>query len=246
MHLDVEDAVGRMRDHRMRRAEVADARRQRARVDAGERDDPAPLQPVLEALGGAVAGRRGHVGAEDRAHRAGARGRRQVLDVLAVRPDIADVREGEGDDLPGIGRIGQDLLVARERGVEAHFADGASGRPEAAPLDHRAVREHEQGRGFFRAPGRRRCVHQMSPSGRKAGGLESRGAKDHMPRLKTANGQQAGPFRALNICPCKGRTIGKTPGTVNRRQGGRTEKLSSTKTAACILKNRFASGIPRR
>jgi len=42
---------------------------------------------------------------------------------------IADMREGESDDLPGIGRVGEDLLVARHRGVEADLADGGAGGP---------------------------------------------------------------------------------------------------------------------
>ena len=36
----------------------------------------------------------------------------QRFDVLLIDPDVADMREREGDDLPAIGRIGQDLLVA--------------------------------------------------------------------------------------------------------------------------------------
>ena len=35
------------------------------------------------------------------------------LDVLVIGPDIADVGKGEGDDLAGIGGIGEDLLIGR-------------------------------------------------------------------------------------------------------------------------------------
>jgi hypothetical protein len=73
------------------------------------RDDAAPLQPLVEMFGRAIVRRVGDVGLEDRADRAGASRRRQVLDVFVVGADIADVREGEGDDLAGIGRVGQDL-----------------------------------------------------------------------------------------------------------------------------------------
>jgi hypothetical protein len=54
-----------------------------------------------------------------------ARGGVVALDVLVVGADIADMREGEGDDLPGIGRVGQDFLIAGHRGVEADLADSA-------------------------------------------------------------------------------------------------------------------------
>ena len=55
------------------------------------------------------------------------------LDVLVVDADIADMGKGEGDDLPGIGRIGEDFLIAGHRGIEADFAhrltDGAKAGP---------------------------------------------------------------------------------------------------------------------
>ena len=48
--LEIEFAVGRVRDHRVRHALLADQRGQRARVDAGDGDDAARLQPLVEAL----------------------------------------------------------------------------------------------------------------------------------------------------------------------------------------------------
>ena len=66
------------------------------------------------------------------------------LDVLVIGADIADMREGEGDDLPGIGRVGQDLLIAGHRGVEADFADRDAGSARALALDHGAVGENEK------------------------------------------------------------------------------------------------------
>ena len=55
------------------------------------------------------------------------------------------MRKGEGDDLPGIGGIGEDFLVAGHGGVEAHLADGVAGGAEADAFQHGAVGEHEQG-----------------------------------------------------------------------------------------------------
>ena len=38
-----------------------------------------------------------------------------------IGADIADVRVGQGDNLAGIGRVGQYLLVPRHGGIEHHF-----------------------------------------------------------------------------------------------------------------------------
>ena len=66
---------------------------QRAGVDAGEADDAARLQPLVEMARRAVVRGLGDVGAQD--HAARARRRRHVdgLDVFLVGADIADVRE---------------------------------------------------------------------------------------------------------------------------------------------------------
>src|SRR5258707_576114 len=66
------------------------------------------------------------------------------FDVVLVGADIADVRKSEGDDLPRIGRIGEDLLVAGHRRVEADLAHRMAGGTEAETFKHRAIREHEQ------------------------------------------------------------------------------------------------------
>src|SRR5689334_10056738 len=54
------------------------------------------------------------------------------------------MREGEGDDLPGIGRVGEDFLVARHRGVEADFADRVSGRAQPEAFQHGPVGQHQK------------------------------------------------------------------------------------------------------
>ena len=47
-----------------------------------------------------------------------ARRRLGGFQVFRVGPDIADMGEGEGDYLAGIGGIGEDFLIAGDRGVE--------------------------------------------------------------------------------------------------------------------------------
>ena len=121
--VEVELAAGVVRDHGVGHALLADERGERAGVEAGQPDDAARLQPLVEMAGGAEVRRLGDVGAHDDAARARRRRHVDGLDVFVVGADVADMREGEGDDLPGIGRIGEDFLIAGHRGVEADLAD---------------------------------------------------------------------------------------------------------------------------
>jgi hypothetical protein len=66
-----------------------------------------------------------------------------LLQVLGVGPDVANVGEGEGDDLRHVGGVGQDLLIAGHGGVEADLADRMAQRPVAIALQHRAVGERD-------------------------------------------------------------------------------------------------------
>ena len=68
------------------------------------------------------------------------------LDVLLIGADIADVREGERDDLPRVARVGHHFLVTGHRGVEAQFADRAALGPEAPAPDRRARRRTRHAR----------------------------------------------------------------------------------------------------
>ena len=139
-------------DHRVRHALLADERGERAGVDAGKSDDAAALEPRIEMPRGAVIRRRGDGGMQNDAARA--RRRREIdgLDVVLVGADIADMREREGDDLAGIGRIGEDFLVAGHRGVEADLADGVAGGAKAKAFEHGTVGQHEQRRRLGLVP----------------------------------------------------------------------------------------------
>ena len=142
--LDLEFAVWIVRDHRVRHAVLADERGQRARVDAGDGDDAVRLEPHVEVLAGAPVGRRCDRGAQHAAAHAACREARR-FHVLVVGADIADMREGEGDDLSGIRRIGEDLLIAGHRRVEADLADRDAGRARAPSFDDGAVGQDEEG-----------------------------------------------------------------------------------------------------
>src|SRR5207253_2129429 len=88
----------------------------RRRCDGGVQHDPA--RP----------GRRRHV------HR---------FDIVVVRAYITDMREREGDDLPRIGGIGKNLLVAGHGGVETDLAYRVAGCAEANTFENGAVGEDE-------------------------------------------------------------------------------------------------------
>src|ERR1700722_14903234 len=72
------------------------------------------------------------------------------LDVLAVGPDVANMGEGEGDDLAGVRWVGQRLLIAGHPCVEADLAyrrRDCGVRTEPPPPEHRSVTKHQGGVG---------------------------------------------------------------------------------------------------
>jgi len=48
------------------------------------------------------------------------------LEIFRGGARIADVRAGQRDNLARVGRVGKNLLIARERGVENDFACGVA------------------------------------------------------------------------------------------------------------------------
>ena len=125
------------------RAAAAQQAGQPPGIDTGDADEAAALQPAFEMLRRAPVRRLGDIGAEHQSKRRRSRG----LLVVVVGADIADMGKGEGDDLPGIGRIGQNFLVAAHRGVEADFAHGLAACAEAAAAKDRSVGERERRSG---------------------------------------------------------------------------------------------------
>ena len=117
-------------DDAVRRAPVADAPGQPPRVDPRDRRrcHGTLSQGSSDWVGAVIGG----LGDRRRAPRPRAAG--VVVSMSScVGADIADMGKGEGDDLPGIGRIGQDFLIAGDRGVEADFADRRPGAPMPRP-----------------------------------------------------------------------------------------------------------------
>jgi hypothetical protein len=108
---------------------------QLARVDVGEAEHVRGPQVGIERMFAAkIRGQQRQV-ADHQTGRMDERG----FAILAVDTVVADMGVGQGDDLPGVGRIGQDFLVAGHRGVENHFADAAAGGANAFASKHRSV-----------------------------------------------------------------------------------------------------------
>ena len=158
-HVMIGDAVA---DGAVRHALFADQRRQRAGVDPRQRRDVVLLQPAVQRHQAAIVGRMLGIGANNEA----AHHRRQGLDVLVIGADNADVRKREGDDLPGVGRIGQDFLVASHGGVEADLAHRDARRAEAGALEAAAIGQHQRTTrksGLRDGGGGGRCVGHGKP-----------------------------------------------------------------------------------
>ena len=67
------------------------------------------------------------------------------FDVLAVDARVADVRVRERDELPAVRRVGEDLLVPGDGGVEDDLAHGAGTRADGAAVKGRSVGEDQDG-----------------------------------------------------------------------------------------------------
>ena len=152
--VEIESAIGIVRDNRIRHTAFANEHRQCARVDAADADDAASAEPAIKALGGPIIRWACYRGVEDAPAHAGGSGEICRLDVFWVGADIADMRKGEGDDLAGIGRVGQNFLIARDRRVEANLARRFSRCANAIPLNDQSVCENDSG-----------CVGAIPPCG---------------------------------------------------------------------------------
>ncbi len=138
--------LGLVAEHRPKSASGAQVAGQGPGVDAVDARDPMPLEVAVERVEGAEAARPAALPADDeRPHP-----RLLRLGVGVVDAVVALQRVGHADHLPGIGGIGQHLLVAAHRGVEDHLAlaqrvgaEGFAGEGPAVLQDQGGEALHE-------------------------------------------------------------------------------------------------------
>ena len=118
---------------RAHRAALAQAQHERARVDAGERDDPALGEPVRP------------LGPARLAHQHRLRVRARRLGATGGDAVVADHRRREADELLGEARVGDGLLVAGHRGREDRLAEGDALRADRLAAEDRPVLERQEG-----------------------------------------------------------------------------------------------------
>ena len=80
------------------------------------------------------------------------------------------MRIRQRDDLPAVARVGEDFLVAGERGVEDHLAGRRAGRADRSAHEHRAVGEGQEGLGVVGQQLRGQGTAPSGARGRRGGG----------------------------------------------------------------------------
>ncbi len=132
------------------RATLAEDPRESPGVEIGDANDPVGHEIRREVPLRAEVGH----GARQIADHEARREQAPRFDVVGIHADVADVRIRERDDLARIRRVGQDLLVARHRGVEYDLAD-------------RVPRSADRGAAEYRAVGEREYRHRAMAAGRQ-------------------------------------------------------------------------------
>ena len=124
----------------------AQAARESACIKAGDGHGAFALEISVQGFMAAEIGRQEGQVFDDQASCMNAIG----LHVFAVGAGVANVRVREGDDLSAVTGIGEDFLVAGQRGVEDDFARGVTRGADGNPGKDRAVGERDKG---FRVDG---------------------------------------------------------------------------------------------
>ena len=117
LHQGLRRRSGRI-DDPLLRSGAAENPHEATGVDALDADHAVPGEPGEEGLVAAPVARLAtHAPGDESGHL-----RHGRLLVAVVDAVVAELRDGEGDDLSRVGRVGEDLLVAGVAGVEDHLA----------------------------------------------------------------------------------------------------------------------------
>ena len=63
--------------------------------------------------------------------------------IIPIHAGVSQLGVGEGDQLPGIGRVRQDLLVSGHSGVEHDLTHHGAAVPERVTRENRAIGQHK-------------------------------------------------------------------------------------------------------
>ena len=142
-------ALGQRQDGAVLRALIAQQARELACVDAGNGHATSSLQVFAQAgVAAEVAGQQRQI-----AHDQAGGEHLGRLHVFAIGAVAADVGVSQGDQLLAVAGVGQDFLVAGDRGVEHHFADRLAGSTNGLTDEDRAIGKGQDGGGVFPAQG---------------------------------------------------------------------------------------------
>ena len=144
---------------RLLRAVVAEVEREAPRVEGAQPRHARVGEAPVERKGRAEVGRLRELVHDEPGEEEPAR-----LGVVGVRPVVADLGGRERDDLPGVGGVRGDLLIAGHPGVEDRLAEPVLPRAERDAAEHRAVRQREESRALALRPPFFLVVHTMNGS----------------------------------------------------------------------------------
>ena len=104
------------------------------------------------------------------------------FDVFRIDADVADVRIRQRDDLTGVRRVGQDLLITGHRRVEDDFADRVAHRANRPAMENGAIGQRED----------RGCRRRKERNAGRGGGGRSRHGGTAGNSDRTLSGRFAG------------------------------------------------------
>jgi len=120
---------------------LANVQNERSSIDVPDHRNFVPVQIQLCRFGGTPIGSNLREFANDQGFNVRAR---RFL-VVEVRADVADVRIGQANNLPGVAGIGENFLITGEAGIENNFAAPARDGAGSAAVKDAPVFERECG-----------------------------------------------------------------------------------------------------
>jgi len=124
-----------------KRPNIANVANKRAGIDIPDSGNFVAIQIKLGGFGGAPIRR----DLRKFAHNQRFDVRPNCFFIVEIRADIADVRIGEANNLPGITGVGENFLITGEAGIENDFAAAARDGASRAAVKYAPVFQSESG-----------------------------------------------------------------------------------------------------